>query len=35
MQEATETYYCPVCGVGLFQSDLDRPEEEYYCRGSC
>jgi hypothetical protein len=24
-------YSCPVCGIALMDSDLDTPEEEYFC----
>jgi uncharacterized Zn finger protein (UPF0148 family) len=24
-------YSCPVCGIALIDSDLDRPEGEYFC----
>jgi DNA-directed RNA polymerase subunit RPC12/RpoP len=28
---ASDEYFCPVCGIGLAQSDFDKPEKEYYC----
>ncbi len=24
-------YFCPVCGIGLEQSDFDKPLDDYYC----
>ncbi len=28
--EADE-YFCPICGIGLAQSNFDTPEKDYYC----
>ncbi len=28
---ASDEYFCPACGIGLAQSDFDKPEKEYYC----
>jgi DNA-directed RNA polymerase subunit RPC12/RpoP len=28
---ASDKYFCPMCGIGLAQSDFDKPEKEYYC----
>ncbi len=25
------TYFCPICGIELTQTDFDKPEEDYYC----
>ena len=25
------TYFCPVCGIELEQSDFEKPAEDYYC----
>jgi hypothetical protein len=31
MALAVEEFSCPVCGIALIESDLDRPEGEYFC----
>jgi len=28
---ASDEYFCPVCGIGLAQSDFAKPEKDYYC----
>jgi hypothetical protein len=28
---ASDEYFCPVCGIGLAQSDFEKPEKDYYC----
>ena len=28
---AADEYSCPVCGIGLTQSNFDTPERDYYC----
>ena len=28
---AADEYSCPVCGIGLTQSNFDTPESAYYC----
>jgi rubredoxin len=28
---ANDEYFCPVCGIGLAQSDFEKPEKDYYC----
>lgn len=30
-QEVADEYSCPVCGIGLAQSNFDTPERAYYC----
>jgi hypothetical protein len=30
-QETADEYSCPVCGIGLAQSNFDTPERDYYC----
>jgi rubrerythrin len=25
------TYFCPVCGIELEESDFDKPPDDYYC----
>ena len=27
----TDQYFCPVCGIGLGQSEFETPAREYYC----
>jgi rubrerythrin len=27
----TDRYFCPVCGIGLGQSEFETPEREYSC----
>ena len=27
----SDEYFCPVCGIGLAQSDFEKPEKDYYC----
>lgn len=29
--EIIATYFCPICGIELAQSDFDKPEVDYYC----
>jgi hypothetical protein len=29
------TYYCPICGIGLEQSDFDKAAEHYFCPYCC
>jgi DNA-directed RNA polymerase subunit RPC12/RpoP len=31
LAEASDEYFCPVCGIGLTRSDLEKAEDEYYC----
>ena len=26
-----DPYFCPVCGIGLGQSEFETPAREYYC----
>ena len=31
LEVETDQYFCPVCGIGLGQSEFETPAREYYC----
>jgi hypothetical protein len=31
LEEQIDEYVCPVCGIGLAQSNVDTPKRDYYC----
>jgi hypothetical protein len=33
--DLVRTYYCPICGIGLEQSDFDKAAEHYFCPYCC